>query len=202
MPIECKADLREFYGEPSERARRKQLPKLDAHCRSIIAHSPFLVLSSAGADGRSDASPRGDAPGFVAVLDDHSLLIPDRPGNNRVDSLSNIMENPHVGLLFLVPGMNEMLRVNGRARIVTDRERLEGLSAQGKAPRSGLLVEVEEAYLHCGKALIRANLWDPATHIDRSSLPSLGKMLADQIGGLDVEQTERALEENYRTKLY
>jgi hypothetical protein len=202
MSIECKTDLHAFYGEPSERARKKQMARLDVHCRAIIAHSPFCVVSSAGADGRADASPRGDAPGFVAVLDEHTLLIPDRPGNNRVDSFGNIMENPHVGLLFLVPGMNEMLRVNGTARIVTDDPRLAPLSAQGKAPRSGLLVEVEEVYLHCGKALIRANLWDPATRIDRSSLPSLGKMLADQIGGMDVEQTERSLEENYRTRLY
>ena len=202
MSIECKADLHAFYGEPSERARKKQMARLDLHCRNIIARSPFCVLSTAGADGRADASPRGDAPGFVAVLDERTLLIPDRPGNNRVDSFGNILENPHAGLLFLVPGMNEMLRVNGKARVVTDDPRLAALSVQGKAPRSGLLVEVEEVYLHCGKAVIRANLWDPAEQIDRASLPSLGKMLADQIGGMDVEQTQRSLEENYRTKLY
>ncbi|MCZ6729611.1 MAG: pyridoxamine 5'-phosphate oxidase family protein [SAR324 cluster bacterium] len=193
MSFANKQELREFYGEPSQRAKYKQLDKLDVHCRNFIAHSPFLVLSSAGADGSTDASPKGDAPGFVVVLDDQTLLIPDRLGNNRVDSFQNIMENPHVGLLFFVPGMNETLRVNGRASLTTDAALLEPLAVQGKAPKAGLLVKVDEAFLHCAKALIRSNLWAPATQIDRKSFPSMGKMLADQIG---TEHSPEADEED------
>lgn len=202
MTISSKDDLRSIYGEPSERAAKKEMPRLDFHCRNFIALSPFCVLSTAGADGRADASPKGDAPGFVAVLDDSTLLIPDRLGNNRVDSMQNILENPHVGLLFLVPGMGETLRVNGRARITTDVELLEPLAVQGKTPKSGLVVEVEEVFLHCAKSLIRSKLWDPAIQIDRADFPSLGKMLADQIGGLDVEEADRRTEEAYRNGLY
>ncbi|MCZ6842316.1 MAG: pyridoxamine 5'-phosphate oxidase family protein [SAR324 cluster bacterium] len=193
MSFANKQELREFYGEPSQRAKYKQLDKLDVHCRNFIAHSPFLVLSSAGADGSADASPKGDAPGFVVVLDDQTLLIPDRLGNNRVDSFQNVLENPHVGLLFFVPGMNETLRVNGRASLTTDAALLEPLAVQGKAPKAGLLVKVDEAFLHCAKALIRSNLWAPATQIDRKSFPSMGKMLADQIG---TEHSPEADEED------
>ncbi|HZS84858.1 MAG TPA: pyridoxamine 5'-phosphate oxidase family protein [Stellaceae bacterium] len=196
------AALRAHYGAPSERALKKQLARLDEHCRSFIALSPFLVIATMGADGLADASPRGDAPGFVAILDETTLLIPDRPGNNRVDSLGNLAENPAVGLLFFVPGVNETLRVNGHARITTDTSLLAPLSAQGKAPRSGLLVAVKEAYFQCGKALLRAKLWDPASRIERSSFPSLGRILADQIGDTDAAAADRTIEEAYRTRLY
>src|SRR5260370_9401863 len=180
--IGSKAELRAGYGERRERSVQKELTKLDAHCRQLIAHSPFLGIATAGADGLGDCSPRGDAPGFVAVLDDTTVLIPDRLGNNRTDSLRNIIDNPGVGLLFLPPGVNETLRVNGLSRITTDAALLAPLAAQGKAPRSGLLVEVKEAYLQCGKALIRSKLCDPETQIERASFPSLGKSLPDQIG--------------------
>ena len=136
--------------------------------------SPFCLIGSFAADGRADVSPRGDPPGFVAVLDTQTLLIPDRPGNRQVDSLQNIIEHPHVGLLFLVPGMNETLRVSGTVEIVTDSELLAPLSVRGKPPISGLRVTVEEAFLHCGRALIRSRLWDPAVQIERSSFPSYG----------------------------
>lgn len=132
--------LREAYGAPSERAARKVLPKLDRHCRNFIALSPFLVIGTASADRTADCSPRGDAPGFVSVLDDATLLIPDRPGNNRVDTMANIVENPNVGLIFFVPGMNETLRVNGKAQVTTDAVLLEPLSVNGKAPRTGILI--------------------------------------------------------------
>jgi PPOX class probable FMN-dependent enzyme len=187
--------LRELYGEPGEGAIKKQLPGLDRHCRAFIALSPFLVVASSGADGNCDASPRGDAPGFVAVLDDTTLLIPDRPGNRRVDTLGNVTGNPHVGLIFFVPGMNETLRVNGTVRITTDPALLEPLAVQGKVPRSGMLVAVEEAYLHCARALLRADLWNPEKHIDRASFPSLGRMIADQIHGVDAEEADRSLAE-------
>lgn len=194
--------LHDLYGEPLERAVKKELHYLDRHCKAFIALSPFVVIASAAADGACDASPRGDSPGFVAVLDDSRLLIPDRAGNNRVDTLENVVGNPHVGLLFLVPGMNETLRVNGTAQVSTDVELLTPLAVNGKLPRSGLLVTVEQAYLQCGKAMIRSDLWNPEKRIERSSFPTLGKILADQIGAADVVATEAAIDEGYRTRLY
>jgi uncharacterized protein len=200
--IGSKAELRERYGAPSERSLLKEMTRLDAHCRNFIALSPFLVIATTGTDGLGDCSPRGDAPGFVAVLDGTTIVIPDRLGNNRTDSLRNIIDNPGIGLLFLLPGVNETLRVNGLARITTDAALLAPLAAQGKAPRSGLLVEVKQAYLQCGKALIRSKLWDKATQIERASFPSLGKILADQIGLPDVAASERMTEEGYKKRLY
>ena len=202
MTITNTRQLREAYCEPNERAGLKVLNHLDVHCRNLIAKSPFLVISSAGADGRADASPRGDPPGFVAVLNDRTLLIPDRPGNNQIDSLQSIVENPYVGLLFFVPGMNETLRVKGSAEIVTGAEILAPLSLKGKAPLSGLRVTIEEAFLHCGRALIRSRLWDPAVQIERSSFPTYGQVLADQIAGADAVEIDADEEEANRTQLY
>ncbi len=196
------AELRALYGQPNVRAANKVLPRLDEHCRAFIGLSPFCVLGTAAADGSADCSPKGDAPGFVQVLDDETLLIPDRLGNNRVDSMSNIVENPNVSLIFLVPGMNETLRVNGKATITTDDSLLEPLSVDDKQPRTGLVVKVDEAFLHCAKALMRSKLWDPERHIDRKSFPSLGRILADQTGVQSPEVAEAAVEEAYRTKLY
>ena len=172
------------------------------HCRNFIALSPFCVLSSSRADGRADASPRGDPPGFVAVLDDRTLLLPDRPGNNQVDSLQNMAENPYVGLLFFVPGMNETLRVKGKVEVVTDSDLLGPLSVKDKPPVSGLRVTVEEAFLHCGRALIRSRLWDPEVQVDRSSFPTYGKVMADQIRGVDADEVDAAEDEINRTRLY
>jgi len=194
--------LRGHYGDPSAMAQRKQLERLDEHCRTLIAASPFVVVGTSNAAGEQDVSPRGDPPGFVKVLDDKQLLIPDRPGNRRLDSLSNLLENPGVGLLFMIPGMNETLRVNGRGRIITDPEVLADMIVQGKPPLSALLVEVEAAYIHCGKALIRSRLWSPDAQVDRKSLPSLGKILADQIEGLKVREQEERLAKAYRETLY
>ncbi len=199
--IETKEDLRAYYGPPNERAARKQMPKLDAHAKNFIALSPFMVIASATPDG-TDASPKGDPPGFVKVLDDNTLLIPDRPGNNRVDTMSNVMESAHVGMLFLVPGMCETLRVNGRARVTTDPEVLAPHAIKGKLPRSAMIIEVDEVYLHCGKALLRADLWNPERHIERKSFPSMGQMLSDQIGDYDPVELEKGLQERYRTHLY
>ncbi len=199
--IESKSALREYYGPPGERGLKKQMAHLDEHAKNFISLSPFMIIASATARG-ADASPKGDPPGFVKVIDENTLLIPDRPGNNRVDTMSNVIENNHVGLLFLVPGMCETLRVNGRARVTTDPELLAPLSMRGKAPVSGMIVEVDEAYLHCGKAVIRASLWDPEKHIDRKSFPSMGQMLADQIGGYDGEELNEGIQERYKTDLY
>jgi PPOX class probable FMN-dependent enzyme len=202
MDISTEAQLRARYKSPSERAVRKQLAALDPHARNFIAHSPFLVLGTAGADGSVDVSPKGDAPGFVAVVDDHTVLVPDRPGNNRLDGLRNVLENPHVALIFFIPGVDETLRVNGRARVTTDAALLAPLAVQGKVPATGLVVEVEEVFLHCAKALIRSRLWDPATRIERASFPTLGRMLADQIGGMDAEEADRYTQQAYRDTLY
>ena len=178
------------------------LDHIDPHARDFIALSPFCVISSLGADGRQDTSPRGDPPGFVAVLDERTLLIPDRPGNNQVDSLQNVLAHPGVGLLFLVPGMNETLRVSGRAEIVTEKALLAPLSVGGKAPLSGLRVTVEEAFLHCGRSLIRSRLWDPEAQIDRSCYPTYGQVLADQIRGASAAEIDASEEEANRERLY
>ena len=197
--IENPERLREVYGAPSERSLKKQLSRFDKHCRAFIARSPFLVIASSDPSGRCDASPKGDAPGFVEVLDDETLLIPDRLGNNRVDTIRNVLERPGVGLIFFVPGLNETLRVNGRARIITDAASLEPLAVNGKVPRSGILVSADEIYFHCGKALIRSDLWNPEKQLRRSEFPSLGRILADQIGGVTVEESERLTAESYKT---
>ena len=202
MAITNTTELRTAYREPDARAGLKVLDHLDKLCRNFIAMSPFCLIGSSAADGRADVSPRGDPPGFVAVLDTQTLLIPDRPGNRQVDSLQNIVEHPHVGLLFLVPGMNETLRVSGTAEIVTDPELLASLSVRGKPPISGLRVTVEEAFLHCGRALIRSRLWDPEVQIERSSFPTYGQVLADQIKGAKAEEIDASEDEANRNRLY
>ncbi len=194
--------LRSLYAEPTERARRKCLPALDRHCRNFIALSPFLCLGTASATG-ADVSPRGDAPGFVQVLDDHTLLIPDRPGNNRLDSLGNLVANPRVGLLFLIPGVDETMRVNGSARVVTDPSLLERCAVGGKLPKSALLVAVREAYLHCGKALIRSRLWHDDHRVERRRLPTLGQMINDQVqDGSTPAEADARIEHAYKHNLY
>lgn len=200
--IESADELRRLYGEPGERARRKALKRLDRHCRRFIELSPFLVIGTADADGSADCSPRGDAPGFVQVLDDETLLIPDRPGNNRVDTMSNIVANPNVALIFFVPGINETLRVNGRARIVADEAVLGPMAVNGKAPKTGIFVTVDQVFLHCAKALIRSRLWNPETQVERSAYPSLGRILADQIDGVEAAEAESGIERGYRENLY
>jgi len=200
--IENAGRLRETYGAPSDRSLKKQLSRLDKHCRDFIARSPFVVIASADTSGRCDASPKGDAPGFVRVMNDETLLIPDRLGNNRVDTLGNLVTRPGIGLIFFVPGINETLRVNGRARVTTNPALLDPLAVNGKVPRSGILVAAEEIYFHCGKALIRSDLWNPDKQIGHSDFPSLGRILADQIGGISVEESERYTAESYKTRLY
>ena len=200
--IENVEQLRESYGAPSERALKKQLSRLDKYCRDFIARSPFLVVASADPSGRCDASPKGDAPGFVQVIDDTTLLIPDRLGNNRIDTLANLIARPGIGLIFFVPGINETLRVNGKSSITTDPTLLELFAVNGKVPRSAIMVTAEEIYFHCGKALIRSDLWNPDKQVRRSDFPSLGRILADQIGGISVEESERYTAESYRTRLY
>lgn len=194
--------LRSIYPSPSERAVKKQLDRLDRHCRRFIGLSPFVVISSAGADGLTDASPRGDRPGFVQILDDHTIAIPDWPGNNRLDTLGNIVARPSVGLLFLVPGVDETLRVNGEAELQDDEDLRSQFERSGKLPRLAILVRVKEAYLHCAKALMRSRLWDPASCIERSLLPTMNQMIQDQIGDEGPVEAQEEMVERYRKVLY
>ena len=197
------AELRVVIGEPADLARKKQIDHLDAHCREFIAHAPFLLLGTADATGRCDVSPKGDAPGFVQVVDDHHLVIPDRPGNKRLDGMRNILENPHVGLIFLVPARGETLRVNGRAAITRDPELLARMEVGGKRPLLAIGVEVEEVFLHCAKAFKRSRLWEPERWPDLAALASSARMFRDHMGAdMSVEEMARRIDEGYRTRLY
>lgn len=199
--IESVDDLRQRYPAPSGRAVHKTLDRLDVHGRRFVGLAPFLVLATSGADGRADASPRGGAPGFVHVADDRTLWLPDASGNNRLDSLTNITETGHAGLLFLIPGVDETLRVNGTARLRDDLEALAPFADERRPPRAVVEIGVEEAYLHCAKALMRSRLWDPAHHQDRSVLPTMGEMLRDQLGGTGPAETQEAMVARYRKDL-
>jgi PPOX class probable FMN-dependent enzyme len=199
--IQTKEDLRVFFGEPVPRTVQRQLDHLDDHCRHFISLSPFLVMASYSPDG-ADASPKGDPAGFVKVVDEHTLLIPDRRGNRRVDSMMNILDNPGVGIIFFVPGVEETLRINGNARITTDEALLAQLAMKGKPPEAGLLITVKEAFFHCGKSIIRSKLWDQETKIDRSAFPSLGKIVVDQVLGKNLEEEDALTERVYREELY
>jgi PPOX class probable FMN-dependent enzyme len=198
----CNPDaLRALYREPAERSLRKQLDRLDVHCRRFISLSPFLVIASADAEGRVDASPRGGDPGFVKVLDERTVLIPDAPGNNRLDSMQNLVARPGVGMLFMIPGVDETLRINGRASLRSDAALIDLCANERRKPPLVIAVEVQEAYLHCAKALMRSRLWDPAAKQERSVLPSMGQMLKDQIGSPGEPESDAAMRERYRKDL-
>jgi PPOX class probable FMN-dependent enzyme len=202
--VTSERELRELLGSPSERAVRKDVARLDAHGRAFIARAPFVLLATADARGRCDVSPKGDAPGFVRVLDERHLVVPDRPGNKRLDGMRNLLENPHAGLIFLVPGREETLRVNGRAWVVRDGELLASLAAQGRTPVLAVGVEVEECYFHCPKAFRRSALWDPARWPDPAALPAMACVLYDQVGtgGKTLEEYQRESEDALRRTLY
>jgi uncharacterized protein len=191
--------LRDVYPPPKQRTIDKELDHLDAHCRRFISLSPFAIVSSAAADGRCDASPKGGPPGFTRVLDDHRLLIPDATGNRRLDGFQNMLENPHVGILFLIPGMGETLRVNGPVELTRDPELLDGLETGGHPAKLALIVHAEQVYLHCAKALIRSALWDPDTWSEE--LPSAAEILSDHIGIGDVDASAAALADGYANHL-
>jgi uncharacterized protein len=196
--VESEAQLRELIGAPTEIVCAKLSDRLNPLTRPFIAGSPFLCLATCDAAGNLDVSPRGDPRGFVHILDDVTLLIPERPGNRIADSLRNILVNPRVGLLFVIPGVGDTFRVNGRATLVTDRALLEPCAIEGKIPTLGILVDIEAAYTHCSKAFIRSSLWDPASFVERASLPSSGEILkvlqADEAfdaAQYDVERADR-----------
>ncbi len=196
--------LRGLYEPPMELAVLKQLDRLDAHCRNFLAHSPFAVIGSTRPGRGTDVSPRGDAPGFARVLDDNTIAIPDRPGNNRLDTMSNIVADAEVGLLFFIPGIDETLRINGTARLSYDPKLLAASAVNGREPRLVILVTVREAFLHCGKALKRSKLWQGDYRVERQSFPSLGRIIVEQTRTprLTVEEADAVVEDGYRNKLY
>lgn len=194
--------LREHYADPQGRTLKKQLSFLDKHCKHFISLSRFLVMSTVGPDGKLDASPRGGAAGFVTVLDDSTLLIPDWPGNNRLDSFSNIVETAGVGLLFMIAGVNETLRVNGEATLCTDESLREQCTENGKLPKLVIRVDVHEAYLHCAKAFMRSKLWDVNEQTPRDALPTMGKMINDQINENGPDESQEEMEARYSKQLY
>lgn len=196
--IKTASDLRGIYPEPKGGPLDKQMASLEKHSRRFIELSPFLVLATAG-----DASPKGDPPGFVKVIDDKTILIPDRRGNNRLDSMQNIVDDPQVGVLFFVPGLNETLRVNGRAEITSDEALLAPLAVKGKAPKTGILIHIDEVFMHCAKALIRSQLWNPERHIERGQFPPIGQVWADQIGrGDDAGEVGKRYATSIKETLY
>lgn len=191
------AALRAVIGEPNDVVPTKIAPALNRHTRRFVELSPFHLLATSGDDGTCDVTPRGDPPGSVRILDERTLLLPERPGNRLADALRNVLENPHVGLLFLVPGVSDTLRVNGRARIVTDEELLAPCAVEGRTPKLGLFVDVDEVYTHCSKAFLRSHLWDPARHVERSALPTNGEIMASLNDTIDAETYEAERAERY-----
>ena len=201
--ITSEQELRDMLGLPSARAVLKERSTLDSHSVAFIERCPFVLIATSGQDRRCDVSPKGDAPGFVRVLDDHRLLIPDRPGNKRLDSMRNLLANPQIGLLFLIPGREETLRVNGRAWITRDPQLLELCVVEDKRPALAIGVEVQECFLHCAKAFRRSHMWSPETWPSPDALPSMACMLFDQIKpeGTTLSDYERDIAESSQ-KLY
>jgi uncharacterized protein len=201
MHIDTLANLRALYPEPKERTLKKQLAVLDVHCRRFIELSPFAVVASRGASGTMDASPRGGTPGFVKALDERTLLLPDAPGNNRLDTLENIVETGTLGLLFMIPGVDETLRINGSARLSGDEAHLQPFSEEKRPPRLVVVVQVQEAYLHCAKAMMRSKLWAASAQVPRSVLPTMGDMIKSQTGMEAPAETQEQMLARYAADL-
>lgn len=199
--IESEDELRKLYGVPKGRSKDKQLSALEQHSKRFVELSPFVAISTYGKHGAVDCSPRGGRSGFVRIVDDGHILLPDAKGNNRLDSLVNILETGKIGCLFLVPGVDETLRVNGRARLSTAGEHLALFSAERHPPRACIEVTIEEVFLHCAKALMRSQLWSAESQIDRSSMPTMGRMLNDQLGVDTEPESQEAMLERYRQVL-
>ena len=202
--VSSEEELREIVGYPSRLVQNKVINELDGHCRSFIQASPLVFLATADSVGQGDVSPRGDHPGFVQMLDETHLLIPERPGNRRLDSLTNILSNSYIGLIFLIPGIEETLRVNGRTCIVRDPVLLESMAVQGRVPLVGIGVTVEECFVHCGKAFRRSRTWHPSSWLPPQSWPDIPRMLADhaRLADYDRDTIEQSLVKSYRDTLY
>ncbi|MGD6941120.1 pyridoxamine 5'-phosphate oxidase family protein [Cytobacillus gottheilii] len=197
-------ELHSIAGTPGITVLNKTISFLDEHCRNFMDQSPFVFISTSDSTGRCDCSPRGDAPGFVHVLDEKHLVIPERPGNRKMDSLINILSNPNIGLIFVIPGLGETLRINGSATIIQDAEILEKMAVNEKVPQLGIVVKVEECYIHCAKAFKRSQLWEPESWSTKEQLPQPAKMLAAHINmeDLDSEKIQTSLDLSYKHNLY
>jgi uncharacterized protein len=205
--IQDEQSLRSMFHATHDLAVQKCQETLDEHAQAFISRSPFLCIGTQNSDDKADVSPRGDPAGFVKVLDQHTLAIPDRPGNNRLDTLANIIANPSVGLLFIIPGFDETLRVNGQACLVTDPEILDSMSVNGRVPKLAILVKVKTVFLHCAKAFRRSHLWDPDQFRDRDEMPSIIEIILDQTTGApsdrdEMRKLDEGLEETYKNTLY
>ena len=201
--IESEAELRELLGEPGHAVVAKTIGALDGYCRAFIARSPYLLVASCDAEGNMDVSPKGDPPGFVRVLDDRTLAIPERPGNRRADTYRNVLQNPAVGLIFLIPGTTETLRVSGRGLLVRDRELLESMAHRGKAPKLALAVRVTEAFFHCSKSLIRSHLWQPESWPERDGIPTLAEtMVAHGKLPITVDEMADGIADDEENRMY
>lgn len=189
--IADEAALRAKIGEPAELVLQKISDRLNDLTRQFVERSPFVCVATASPDGGLDVSPRGDPAGFVRILDERTLLIPDRPGNKIADTLRNLIADPRIALLFLIPGVGDTFRVNGTAKLVDDPELLAASEVEGKVPKLGLLVAIEEAYTQCSKALLRSELWNPEKHVERSELPSSGQIMKSLVGTFDADEYDR-----------
>ncbi|CAH2715295.1 hypothetical protein BACCIP111895_02479 [Neobacillus rhizosphaerae] len=204
LAVETEEELRSIMGFPSELVKNKVITYLDHYCSDFISKSPFLVISTSDSSGFCDVSPRGDSPGFVLVLDEKRLMIPERTGNKRMDSMRNILSNPRVGLVFFIPGLGETLRINGKATLVKDDELLEQMAVNGRKPLLGIGVEVEECFIHCAKAFKRSGLWEPSSWINQDTLPSAAKILFEhaKLPNTSAETIAERLQESYTQRLY
>ncbi|AUP81496.1 MSMEG_1061 family FMN-dependent PPOX-type flavoprotein [Flavivirga eckloniae] len=201
MQIKTESQLRELYDFPKGRSKDEVFPNLDTHATHFIEISPFVVMSTVNSENKLDASPRGGAPGFVKVLSETEIVIPDFKGNNILDSISNIIQTGTIGLLFLIPGMDETLRVNGKASISTDAKYLNLFASENIPPKSCIVVTIEEVFLHCAKAFMRSKLWDDNAKIDRDSFPTMGQMLKDQLGSLEAPESREDMIKRYEKDL-
>lgn len=202
--VSTEDELREITGQPGAVINKKVIDHIDDHCRDFIGKAPFLTIGTTNGEGSTDVSPRGDAPGFVHIIDEKHIIIPERPGNRRMDSIINIFSHPYVGVLFFIPGLGETLRVNGKACIIKDEKLLEPMTVQGKRPLLGIGIQVEECFIHCAKAFIRSGLWKPDTWETKENLPNPAQILKDhiQLPELETKAIEEDLKLAYKHTLY
>ncbi|WP_141692386.1 pyridoxamine 5'-phosphate oxidase family protein [Paenibacillus pectinilyticus] len=202
--VSTEEELRSLIGYPSGLVNHKVISHIDQHCRDFIAKSPFIFMSTSDASGKCDVSPRGDSAGFVHVIDETYLVIPDRPGNKRMDTICNVISNPEIGLIFIIPGLGETLRINGQAYITKDKELLQSMAVNEKIPLLGIVVAVEECFIHCAKAFRRSSLWEPSSWLNPSELPSASNILSDhaKLDGMTPEVISDRLKEGYQKRLY
>lgn len=201
--VETAEELRAIYKAPTETSLRKEMSRLDGHAKAFLEKSPFVFIGSQDRSGLADVSPKGDQPGFVAVLDDHTIAVPDRPGNNRIDTWLNVIENPAVGLIFLIPGMDETLRINGEARLTNDAALCEQLAVNGRPAQAVLVVAIRQVYMHCAKAFMRSALWKPDTWPDRGEMPTLGQIIRDQLALADTaDAIDTRINDSYQRTLW